>query len=183
MIFSSSIGLWYWSTIHPQSVNSLGAYIYVDHPQSPPSHLQDYSTCNSARWLNLFPWFDPNEWCMKNGLLSGGLNPGPLGHESSALPLDHGYSPLSVPTLTKCYLNFFRVLCSVWPFEICVKFRMKDGGWSALLVRRIVREFSGLIPEIIRNTVYVLLSTEVANIFSREPNFGKKKYKTWRGKI
>ena len=30
---------------------------------------------------------------MKNGLLSGGLNPGPLGHESSALPLDHGYSP------------------------------------------------------------------------------------------
>jgi hypothetical protein len=30
---------------------------------------------------------------MKNGLLNGGLNPGPLGHESSALPKDHGYSP------------------------------------------------------------------------------------------
>ena len=29
--------------------------------------------------------FDPNEWCLKNGLHSGGLNPGPLGHESSAL--------------------------------------------------------------------------------------------------
>jgi hypothetical protein len=30
---------------------------------------------------------------MKNSLLSEGLNPGPLSHESSALPLDHGYSP------------------------------------------------------------------------------------------
>jgi len=28
---------------------------------------------------------DPNEWCLKNGLLSGGLNPRPLSHESSAL--------------------------------------------------------------------------------------------------
>jgi hypothetical protein len=31
------------------------------------------------------PGFDPNEWCLKNGLLSGGLNPPPLSHESSAL--------------------------------------------------------------------------------------------------
>jgi hypothetical protein len=31
------------------------------------------------------PWFDPNEWYLKNGLLSGGLNPRPLSHESSAL--------------------------------------------------------------------------------------------------
>ena len=29
--------------------------------------------------------FDPNEWCLKNGLLSGGLNPRPLSHESFAL--------------------------------------------------------------------------------------------------
>ena len=29
--------------------------------------------------------FDPNEWCMKNGLLSVGLNPRPLHHKSSAL--------------------------------------------------------------------------------------------------
>ena len=29
--------------------------------------------------------FDPNEWCLKNGLLGGGLNPRPLSHESSAL--------------------------------------------------------------------------------------------------
>ena len=31
------------------------------------------------------PSFDPNEWCLKNGLHSGGLNPGPLGREYSAL--------------------------------------------------------------------------------------------------
>ncbi len=58
-------------------------------PQSPPSHLQDDSTCNNARleFSAIFvPSFDPNEWCLKNGLHSGGLNPGPLGHESSALP-------------------------------------------------------------------------------------------------
>ena len=65
---------------------------YICQPsQSPPSHLQDYSTCNSAWWFNLFPWFDPNEWCMKNGLLSRGLNPGPLSHESSTFPLDHEF--------------------------------------------------------------------------------------------
>ncbi len=57
-------------------------------PQSPPSHLQDYSTYNNASldFSTIFvPSFDPNEWCLKNGLYSGGLNPGPLGHESSAL--------------------------------------------------------------------------------------------------
>ncbi len=75
-IFSSSIDLWNWSTIPPQSAYSLDADIYVNHPQSlPPPHLQDYSICNSARWFNLFPWFDPNEWCMINGLLSGGSEP------------------------------------------------------------------------------------------------------------
>ena len=35
--------------------------------------------------LSFVPGFDPNEWCLKNGLLSGGLNPRPLSHESSAL--------------------------------------------------------------------------------------------------
>jgi hypothetical protein len=57
-------------------------------PQSPPSHLQDYSICNNARleFSTIFvPSFDPNEWCLKNGLHSGGLNPGPLGLGSSAL--------------------------------------------------------------------------------------------------
>jgi hypothetical protein len=50
--------------------------------------LRDYSACNKARleFSTIFvPSFDPNEWCLKNGLRSGGLNPGPLGHESSAL--------------------------------------------------------------------------------------------------
>jgi len=28
---------------------------------------------------------DPNDWCLKNGLHSVGLNPRPLSHESSAL--------------------------------------------------------------------------------------------------
>jgi len=55
---------------------------------SPPSYLRDYSTCNNARleFSTIFASsFDPYEWCLKNGLCSGGLNPGPLGHESSAL--------------------------------------------------------------------------------------------------
>ncbi len=57
-------------------------------PQSPPSHLRDYSTCNNARLefsTISVPSFDQNEWCLKNGLHSGDLNPGPLSHESSAL--------------------------------------------------------------------------------------------------
>ena len=57
-------------------------------PQSPPSHLQDYSICNNARlkFSTIFvPSFDPNEWCLKNGFHNGGLNSRPLGHESSAL--------------------------------------------------------------------------------------------------
>jgi hypothetical protein len=57
-------------------------------PQSPPSHLRDYSLFNNARFefSTIFVTsFDPNEWCLKNGLHSGGLHPGPLGHESFAL--------------------------------------------------------------------------------------------------
>jgi hypothetical protein len=42
--------------------------------------------CQVSVFSTIFgPSFDPNEWCLKNGLHSGGLNPGPLGHESSAL--------------------------------------------------------------------------------------------------
>ena len=36
-------------------------------PQSPPSHLQDYSICNNARLefsTNFVPSFDPIEWCL-----------------------------------------------------------------------------------------------------------------------
>ncbi len=56
--------------------------------QSPPSHLPENSICNNARLefsTICVPSFDPNEWCLNNGLHGGGLNPGPLGHESSAL--------------------------------------------------------------------------------------------------
>ncbi len=52
-------------------------------PQSPPSHLQDYN--NARLEFSTIFCFDPNEWCLKNGLQSGGLNSGPLCHESSAL--------------------------------------------------------------------------------------------------
>jgi hypothetical protein len=47
-------------------------------PQSPPSHLRDYSTCNNARleFSTIFlPSFDPNEWCLKNGFHNGGFDP------------------------------------------------------------------------------------------------------------
>ena len=57
-------------------------------PQSPPSHLRDYSTCNNARleFSTIFvPSFDPNEWCLKNGLHNGGLNSQPFSYQSSAL--------------------------------------------------------------------------------------------------
>jgi hypothetical protein len=57
-------------------------------PQSPPSHLQDYSICNNARLEfspNFVPSFDPIEWCLKNGLHNGGSNSQPFSHESFAL--------------------------------------------------------------------------------------------------
>jgi hypothetical protein len=57
-------------------------------PQSPPSHLREYSTCNNARleFSSIFVTsIDPNEWCLKNDLHSWGLDPVPLSHESSAL--------------------------------------------------------------------------------------------------
>jgi hypothetical protein len=57
-------------------------------PQSPPSHLWDYSTCNNAslEFSTIFvPSFDPSDRFLKNSLHSGGLNPGPLSHESSTL--------------------------------------------------------------------------------------------------
>jgi hypothetical protein len=36
-------------------------------------------------YLFLLHTFDQNQWCMKNGPLSGVFNPQPLSHESSAL--------------------------------------------------------------------------------------------------
>jgi hypothetical protein len=47
--------------------------------------LQHMQQCQVNFHLIFAPGFDPNEWCLKNGLLSGGLSPRPLSHESSAL--------------------------------------------------------------------------------------------------
>jgi hypothetical protein len=78
------IGLWCHSddkvTIH--SIPFSWIFYKPTISQGPPSHLRDYSTCNNAclEFSTIFvPSFDPNEWCLKNGLYSGGLNPGPLG--------------------------------------------------------------------------------------------------------
>jgi len=54
-------------------------------PQSPPYHfagLQHMQQCRARVSPNFVPSY---EWCLKNGLHSGGVNLGPLGHESSAL--------------------------------------------------------------------------------------------------
>jgi hypothetical protein len=97
MIFSSSIGLWSRSTIHPQSV-----YICQPFTKStlPFAGLQHMQQCQVIKFVSMI-WSK----CMKNSLLSEGLNPGPLSHESSALPLDHGYSPKK--------LGFIRTM-SIW---------------------------------------------------------------------
>ncbi len=78
-------------------------------PQSPPSHLRDYSTCNNARleFSTIFvPSFDPNEWCLKNGLHSGCLNPGPLSLESSALTTRPRLLALRWLCLINSYFDF-----------------------------------------------------------------------------
>ena len=55
------------------------------HP--PICGITAHATMPGESFSTIFvPSFDPNEWCLKNGLHSRGLNPGPIGHESSALP-------------------------------------------------------------------------------------------------
>ncbi len=71
------VGIWSWlaDKLH---------FILGYEAQSPPSLLQDYSICNNARLIStqfLLQAFDPNEWCLKNGLFNGGLNPQPLSHD------------------------------------------------------------------------------------------------------
>jgi hypothetical protein len=77
-----------WTLVSVVPCNCVAGFYKPTIPQSPPSHLRDYSTCNNSRleFSTIFvPSFDPNEWCLKNGLHSRGLSPGLLGHESSAL--------------------------------------------------------------------------------------------------
>ena len=81
-------------------------------PQSPPSHLRHYSTFNNARleFSTIFvPSFDPTEWCLKNGLYSGGLNPGPLSHEPSALTTRPRLLAPSIPCFNhiEIYFSFY----------------------------------------------------------------------------
>ncbi len=62
---------------------------FISQPSSkstlPFAGLQHMQQCQ-VKFHSIFAsCFDPNEWCMKKGLHSGGLNPRPLSHESSAL--------------------------------------------------------------------------------------------------
>jgi hypothetical protein len=88
-IYPLFVVIWSWLADKLHFILSCEAgFLWANHPQSPPSLLQDYSICYNARLISnqfLLQVFDPNEWCLKNGLLSGGLNPRPLSHESSAL--------------------------------------------------------------------------------------------------
>jgi hypothetical protein len=79
-----------WELSHGQLTNFHFILMKLDFKSQPSSKslFQDYSICNNARLIStrfLLPCFDPNEWYMNNGHPSGGLNPRPLSHESSAL--------------------------------------------------------------------------------------------------
>ncbi len=119
-------------------------------PQStPPFHLRDYSTCNNARleFFHIFvPSFDPNEWCLKNGLHSGGLTSRSwafcLNHKTMATCL--GYVSLNLfniynlhfPTwgqqnfycrfyIRKLILNSFMSLKSTW-WNYLLSYKLSD---------------------------------------------------------
>ena len=70
--------------------------LFLDFGLSQLSHVAGFYVLANARLkfsTNFVLSIDPNEWCLKNGLHSGGLSTGLLGHESSTLPLDHNSSP------------------------------------------------------------------------------------------
>jgi hypothetical protein len=98
-------------------------------PQSPPSHLQDYSICNNARLefsTNFFvPSFDPIEWCLKNGLHSGGSNSQPFSHESSALTTRPRLLAFKINKV--CYVQcFFIVRNDLMSQRFTADHRLKD---------------------------------------------------------
>ncbi len=112
MGFSSYIGLWSWSTTHPQSVHSNGAG-FLCQPSSkstlPVAGLQHMPMCQVIKFL--LPCFDPNEWYMKNYLCRGNSNPQPLSRESSALTTRPRHPLVSLnPTIflypSPLHLNF-----------------------------------------------------------------------------
>jgi hypothetical protein len=61
--------------------------------------------------------FDPNEWCLMNGLLSGGLNPQPLSHESSAFATRPWLltALVNIGSCLKFILSKMTALAMSWP--------------------------------------------------------------------
>ncbi len=95
-------------------------------PQSPPSHLQDYSLLNMSATMpgksfptNFVPSFNPIEWCLKNGLHSGGTNPQPFSYEYSALTTRpwllaiENQTFFEIKTHTKQLMIPLRIKCSL----------------------------------------------------------------------
>ncbi len=106
------VGLWSQSadklTIHsiPCSWIFISQPFHKVHP--PICGITAHATMPGYSFSTIFvPSFDPNEWCLKNGLHSGGLNPGPLGHESSALT--------TRPRLLACFKLYLFYLFSLNP--------------------------------------------------------------------
>ncbi len=83
-LFCGSLVLVSWQAFISSLVMKLD---FISQPSSkstlPFAGLQHMQQLISTQFL--LPCIDPNEWCIKNGLRSGGLNPRPLSHESSAL--------------------------------------------------------------------------------------------------
>jgi hypothetical protein len=73
------VGIWSWLADKLHFILSYEAGFYKPtFLKVHPPFLQDYSICNYARLIStqfLLQAFDPNEWCLKNGLLSGGFEP------------------------------------------------------------------------------------------------------------
>jgi hypothetical protein len=90
------VGIWSWLADKLHFILSYEAGFYkptplIGHP--PICRITAYPTISKQF---LFQAFDPNEWCLKNGHLSGDLNPLPLSHESSALTTGPGLLALSI---------------------------------------------------------------------------------------
>ncbi len=58
--------------------------------------------------------FDPNEWCLKNGHLSGALNPRPLSHESSSLTTRPQVSGFFVLFLKCLLVKLYIIICQTF---------------------------------------------------------------------
>jgi hypothetical protein len=90
--------------------------------QSPPSHLRVYRKCNNAKleFSTIFvPGFDRMNSAWKMVSIVGGLNPGPLGHESSALT--------TRPRLHAQY-NGEQTYCRKWIFDKMPKIVLGQNG-------------------------------------------------------